>query len=331
MRSSVPFDAMTEQRFFYHSFPRPRKSQDPHTKGAAILESACRNGLLLVPELVSFHDPSGSRQGDKVHALQRRMCFTELAPLELGDHAKVFGPFGFEYDIGTLRSWGVLPVIYVPDWGEGRKVREATGVSLIARLADATQILQTLAGALRLDGATLVVDLRRREGGTVTREFDPHETAAIREYIRFLEGATGQRMEEVVGAVSSISSLFYPTENLTYTGELGYYRQREWRLFSGQFVAGQPMTELTNLGQQKELLKIDRTFFGRKLKFPDGEATLAEKSHYLARVDGIHPLAMARRIIVPEVFESQAAKMLSAFGLHVPIVTSESLGVMGAA
>lgn len=315
-----------ENRFFYHSFPRPRKSTPDHDgKGLRILESMCRNGLLLVPERVSWHDPTGSRPGDQIHALQRRIAFTELAPSELPEHAEFFGPFALEYEIPVLRSFGVLPVIYVPDSPDREPGLDWTGISLLARLADATQVIGGLVETQQLTAATIEMDLRGRDGSHF-RRFDERETAAIRDYIALIQGAPGQRLAEISGALRSLTSLFYPTEHPKYTGPLGYYRQREWRLFSGAMVGGRPTTSVTTEPQTQELLEIDADFFSRTLPFPDGEATLASKSHYLPSAQGRHVLAAANRIIVPAPVLAEAEATLRRFGLDVAVATLEEMG-----
>jgi hypothetical protein len=314
MESTAP------ERFFYHSFPRPRPSAGNQTrKGLQILRSMCRNGLLLVPERVSWTDPTGTRPGDRIHALQRRISFTRLAPYELHAHAETFGPFALEYRIADLRALGVLPVIYVPDSTSRDPALDWTGASLLARLADAAQVLAGLVETQQLTAPTIEMDLRLREGGVHTRRFDEWESAAIRDYLALIQGAPSQRLTEILGALRALTSLFYPTEQPQYTGLLGYYRQREWRLFSGAFLAGQPTTNLTTDDQRQELLEIDREFFSKTLLFPDGEATLAAKSHYMAAAGGRHILSIANRVVVPTIAEEEANRILNEYRLTVPV------------
>jgi hypothetical protein len=277
-----------------------------------------------VPERVSWHDPTGTRPGDQVHAFQRRICFTELAPSELPRHAEVFGQFALEFEIEDLRGWGLLPVIYVPD-SPNRDPGLDAGISLLARLADASEVIAALVVTQQLTAPTIEMDLRMRDGGVHTRNFDERETAAIRDYVALVQGAPSQRLTELVGALRALSSLFYPTEHPQYTGLLGYYRQREWRLFSGPILAGRPTTTVTTPAQRDELLEIDASFFSRTLPFPTGEDTLAAKSHYLSAIGGRHPLSVARRIVVPAGVEAQASEVLHDFGFAVPIVALNSV------
>jgi hypothetical protein len=313
-------------RFFYHSFPRPRAGvRDQTLKGLTILRSMCRNGLLLVPERVSWNDPTGTQPGDRTYALQRRIAFTELAPDELRSHAETFGPFALEYGIADLRSFGILPVIYVPDTAGLGPALDWTGVALLARLADAVQVIASLAEAQQLTTPIMKMDLIVRGELFHSREFDERETAAIRDYLSLIQRAPGRPLTEILGALRTLASLFYPTEHPQYTGLLGYYRQREWRLFSGASLAGQPTSNITSEAQRRELLEIDADFFSRTLPFPDGEATLAAKSHYLPAVGGRHVLAIANRIIVPASAEDETKAILRDHGLPEAVGRLESL------
>lgn len=314
------------ERFFYHSFPRPRASvSDQTAKGLKILRSMCRNGFLLVPERVSWSDPTGTQPGDRIHALQRRIAFTELAPQELHRHAKTFGPFALEYRIADLRPLGILPVIYVPDSTSRDPALDWTGVSLLGRLADASQVIAGLVETQQLTAPTIEMDLRMRDGAVHSRRFDERETAAIRDYLALIQGAPGQRLTEILGALRALTSLFYPTEHPQYTGLLGYYRQREWRLVSGAFLNGQPTTTVATDKQRQELLEIDADFFSRTLPFPDGTAMLAAKSHFMATFGARHVVSIASRIIVPVVVEAEANAILREYGLVVPIARLEDL------
>jgi hypothetical protein len=261
----------------------------------------------------------------RIHAIQRRIAFTELAPHELHQHAETFGAFALEYRIADLRPLGILPVIYVPDTPSRDPSLDWAGVSLLWRLADATQVMAGLVETQQLTAPTIEMDLRVRDGAVHTRKFDERETAAIRDYVALLQGGPGQRLADILGALRALTSLFYPTEHLQYTGLLGYYRQREWRLFSGAFLLGQPTTSVTTEAQQAELLEIDADFFSRTLPFPDGEATLAAKSHYMATFGARHVVSIANRIIVPAVAEDEANGILREYGLTVPVARLEDV------
>ena len=113
--ASVPVhEGGVAERFFYHSFPRPRQGlseEDNCEKGLRILRSMADIGLLLTPETLEFREfLEDGTLGPKVVAAQRRACFTELAPSELRRHSLEFGPFALELDVMSLRELGAMPV-----------------------------------------------------------------------------------------------------------------------------------------------------------------------------------------------------------------------------
>jgi hypothetical protein len=310
-------------RFFYHSFPRPRRDEDAIAKGFKILRSILTDGLLLVPETISFSDPYGRKPDDKITAVQRRICFTELQPNELPDHAKSFGPFAIEFTIPSLRLLGALPTIYVPDSARGL---EAIGTSLLARFSDAVSILDSLMKTKSFSGPNLKVTLTTSDGTAHAVNFDEHQTTAIRQYISMLEGIPGKPIIEIVNALIGMSGIFYPTDNLRYTGELGYYRQREWRIVSGGFVDDVATTTPASPPQIRQLLEIDSDFFSKEMEFATGRATRAERCHFMNRVGEKHITSFISRIVVPASGRDTASELLADTGLVVPVVDLEELG-----
>ena len=136
----------------------------------------------LVPERVSWGDPTGTQPGDRVYALERPIAFTELSPDELAAHARMFGPSALDFDISDLRGLGALPVIYLPDSNASDLPLAQIGASLLARLADASQVVAALARTQQLTAPTIELDLTLRDGQRYSRSFNEHETRAVREY-----------------------------------------------------------------------------------------------------------------------------------------------------
>ena len=102
----------TEKRFFYHSFPRRGCNAKSEIKnGCRILELIRDVGLLLTPEIISWEYPHADGSPPRQQTiLQRRACFTELAPSQLAEHSKAFGHFALEFEIEVLKDLGALPV-----------------------------------------------------------------------------------------------------------------------------------------------------------------------------------------------------------------------------
>lgn len=305
------------RRYFYHSFPR--RSKSGNDKGIEILSSICQNGLLLVPEQVTWTDPTEADGITPILAVQRRACFTELAPEELLEHGKIFGPYAVEFEIDELRNLGALPVIYVPDKLESDEYCGAIGTLLLASLTSSATLIKNIAETVASQVAALQVKLDFRNGRQVVRNFSANETAVIREYLDLLQQAEGITFNDTRNALLSMSSLFYPTENKKYTDDLAYYRQREWRVISGAFLRGKPTTKVTTQLQAKELVTLDQEFFSKRLRFADGEFSIAEKCHYLKRLRARHVLEFARQIIVPGGKVDEATRLVRSYGFKLPV------------
>jgi len=93
-------------RFFFHTFPRPKKDEDKEatlTRALKILRFMKDVGLILAPELVTWEIQLPDGNVEKLPVLQQRICFTELATDELDEHSATFGPVTLAFDIQELR------------------------------------------------------------------------------------------------------------------------------------------------------------------------------------------------------------------------------------
>ena len=135
-----------------------------------------------------------------------------------------------------------------------------------------------------------------------------------------------QPVRELLNAFRFISGFFYPTENLQYTGELAYYRQREWRILSGMKHRGRDMSRGLTKAEVAALLEIDHDWFERKLRFPTGEHRRVDQCQYLTEVEGRPFLAWARRIVVPDEFAPAASDVIRELVSSLPVVAAGSVG-----
>ena len=309
-------------RHFYHSFPRRQAGQrDSRSIGLAILDSVCRNGFLLTPEKVSWRDPTVD-PANRTEMLQRRISFTELSSAEVEAHSLLFGEFSLEFPVPVLRSLGALPVIYIPDHVDVDP-HGALGVSILANLAATRAVLSELSKIIDLNEPALKMTLTMGNGEHTVHEFDPAEFAAIKSYLGYLGKAQGISFTEMRGALDVMASLFYPTDDLQHSGTLTYYRQREWRIISGQSICGNATTAVATEAQREELLALDRGFFSKELEFPNGSYSLAAKSHFFSHVNGEHVLRRASRLVAPKTALADAEMILSKHGFAVPAVALE--------
>lgn len=281
-----------DERFFYHSFPRRNSPETVTAKGLAILDSLLRSGLLLTPEKTEWSE--FRRDGTKsppIEVFQKRACFTELAPPELNEHSKRFGPFAIELTIEHLRLLGGIPVFYLPSPGREERALGGVAAALIARMADFQQLLTRLDQINHLARNTpnknevINVTINNRPAGGTRCTI-----GAAEDFVSVLSYQI-QPPDELLNAVRALAGFFYPTEDLTYTGQLAYYRQREWRIVANMVHHGREVARDLSDEEKVMLCSIDSDFFSRRERFPTGEQRRADQCKYLTEVEGLPFLA----------------------------------------
>jgi hypothetical protein len=254
---------------------------------------------------------------------QKRMCFTELSPAEVPLHAETFGPFALEWEIVTFRQIGGCPVFYVPLVANAGDL-SGLGASILMRLGDAQTILERLhelAEAVRsMEPNRLLNVTKNGEVVASTRA----TAGAAADLLAFVEQGT-QPVTAVLDALRATLGLFYPTENLDYTGLMGYYRQREWRLVANVVHMGVPASgELTD-GERAQLLGIDHDFFAHQLPFRSGPARRVDQCQYVRRYRDNPVFSTVRRVVAPREAVQAATELLRAAGWSTPVVTLDTL------
>jgi hypothetical protein len=143
--------------------------------------------------------------------------------------------------------------------------------------------------------------------------------------IGFLEQDV-QPVDALVATVRAMSGYFYPIENLRFTGELGYYRQREWRIIGNIAYLGESLMDYLSQGEIQFLCAMDPEFFGRQKNFPTGTYKLAEECQWFRGVKGQTVAQTIRRIIVPRAYLLEAERLVSNRSLGIRVIALESLG-----
>jgi hypothetical protein len=276
------------KRYFYHCFPRPRRKSIAPVDGIAILKSILANGLLLVPEIVEF----GNMQ-----ILQRRICFTELAEDQLPDHASEFGEFALEFEIDTLRELGGMPAIYLPSQTGGTRGLDGIGGILPAMYAQLQNFIREFKRLKHVDA----------------------------EWGKFLDDTTTrlglQSVDYLYWVPEVFLNLCMPTENLRYTGELGYYRQREWRLIHNFVHNGEMPAKELSPEQKSELEKVN-PFFAELVGLRD--QARSKRSMFCLYFRGLNNelvFSKVRRLHAPQSKLEQVSALLKVSGFDVPVVT----------
>jgi hypothetical protein len=319
----------TNERFFYHSFPRRGHNSDGEIeKGCKILSLIGSVGLVMAPEILKWSYPhaDGSPPREQ-ETIQRRVCFTELAPRELVEHAKLFGSFALEFNLDTLKAMGAMPVFYIPQAtaGEGTGVT-SLGSTLVIQLIDAMVLTMRLAGVKKnLDDAPLVTqgqfDAVFGFEKPKTFSLDVAETRRVLEAFTF--ALTPPDMLEQ--ALTGVLSCFYPADNVRDNQALAYYRQREWRIAWNLAVQGEEIMRRPSDEMIERLLQIDAEFFGRDFPTASGTRRLAEEALVFSGIGGKRIIDMVNRVIVPRAAVPLAAAILAGVAPHVSIACIEDL------
>jgi hypothetical protein len=319
-----------QQRYFYHSFPRRgRGTHGEIEKGCKILSLICDAGLVLAPEVVKWNYPHADDTPPREQqTIQRRVCFTELAPSELIEHAQEFGHFALEFDVSVLKSMGAMPVFYIPQAtgnGDGTGVT-SLGSTLVVQSIDAMILAMRLAGIKRVLDEAPQVDQGRFNctfgfQQQVTFNLDVPETRKTLE--AFTYALTPPDMLE--HALTGLLSCFYPADNLRTNDALAYYRQREWRIawnfeMGGEEVMRRPSKELID-----KLLEIDADFFGRDFPTMSGTRRLADEAFVFPRIGGKRIIEMVNRVVVPRAAFTPANDLLARVAPSVPIICIENI------
>ena len=324
-------------RFFYHSFPRPRHGEPYEyttARGWALLQLIREIGLVLAPELVQWHTPGQNMLGtpNPLKVLQRRICFTELSPQELSRHSEHFGPFALEFEVEELRRMGALPVIYMPQALSEQDHLALLGPFIVGHLDQIRGLLDKLVPLEQLSGPEYVqnhcgesvvdnhqMNLRNTDkSGNIVQEF-PVSSEVIRNILRYLQFETAP-FEAMRGVTSMAQSLFYPTDDDYHDEELGYYRQREWRITGDYYINENRRGRVPRDEEKTQLLGVDQSFWSRPVH--SSHPTLrVEEALVLTQPTPAQLFDNVNRIIVPTDYFDQARELFSD-----RVVSSEKLG-----
>ena len=280
------------QLFFYHNFPR-RPSQHDYRLGLGILSSILKRGLLLTPELA--HAPRYGNLEPKIF-IQQRVSFTALTPSELRQHADFFGEFSLEYDTSVLRSFGVLPALYLTPPIPGAPLLDPAGAATLRLLVQSRELFETLH--------------RWRETGT------EEQKALVNSLLPTVQSSSDVVIQELKYALQTLCNLYYPTENLDHVGLLHYYEQREWKIVPGFAIGGAWIYPELDDDAREELLSLNPRFFEFVLA---PETRRIDKCLTFPGVAGKNIVKAARRLLVPDSVVADAAKIVASSGLSISV------------
>lgn len=323
------------ERYFYHSFPRRgRDDESAVQRGLTILELIRDFGLLLTPEITTWEYPHADGSPPrKMEMVQRRVCFTELAPAEVPQHAREFGQFALEFEIDTLKRLHALPVFYIP-----KGDTSPLGPTLVIQLIDAMCVIDRMARvkqALELPNVPPRVNFEFGFDRPKSFNIDAEEMRRSIDGITY--ATTPPQMLSL--AIEGVMNLFYfaDADSSYENSTLKYYRQREWRIAGNIGQMGKHLMGLPSKSLSDRLLALDAEFFGRE--FPRKGVTPTNPSlnnrtvgdrlidwlFVYQGIDGRHIVGAARRAIVPREAIQSAKAILAKHSNPPPVVAIEEL------
>jgi hypothetical protein len=319
------------ERHFFHSFPRPKVDESKDAtleRGLSILAFMKEFGLVLAPEIVKWDVSVISGHDKQLDILQRRACFTELSVAELPSHSGIFGPIALSFDLAKLRSAGATPVIYVPQGVEASALSQI-GIFCANGAYHTQHVLSQLNSLKELSDPVLAA---KKFGRPVDPNYELHlqnsdsvgnvvakytiPASSVHDVLQYV-GFNNIPFDHSIGVLNVFLNMFYPTDN-THTGdELGYYRQREWRLIAGDIhLNGRSIGRSLSEPEITRLQEIDRHFWTRELMV-DG---VARQRSSLALVYEPVPnwnfFELVETIFVPEY---AVERVRAIFGNKVPV------------
>lgn len=320
-----------DNRYFYHSFPR-RTINEPEENaiGLNILNSICDSGLLLTPEITKWKHQHADGSNPRVEELlQKRICFTELSPKELINHANNFGHFAIEFEIDALKKMGAIPVFYIPDILNGDKKGAEVGSILLIQLQDISQLIVRLKiveefQKLQNVPSKLPLNIDYPQNPSISKSFEIDTIESWKLIEAITHGLTPLSM--LSSSIDSLSNFFYPADNQKHNKSLDYYRQREWKICLNLIFDGNAeMIRKLSESEKNNLLLIDPSFFSKTISFQNREIKIVEECSVFSNFESAHPLEYANRIIVPEALQDSAKKILSKLNKPPKVISLNDL------
>jgi hypothetical protein len=317
------------ERYFYHSFPRRSRGTPAEIEeGCAILRIIRDHGLALVPQVIEWEYPHADGSPNRTAEIfQQRICFTELPPSELAGHAVKFGCFALEFRVPVLKALGAIPVFYIP-----RAIGEAQGAEwagnvMVMQLQDAcvlslrlSEISKHLAQA-KPDERAIRCTLGFQQSGF--KDFDLDIASAKHVFEVLTYALTPPAM--LAPAFEAAMRYFVPADDPRQHEELGYYREREWRIAANVAMGGRNLLQPPSQDLIVRLQALDPEFFAVKFHPSQGDKTRAHCVLVLPGLNGRNIIQLAKRIVVPKQALKQARAIFKDVPDAPPVVALESL------
>jgi hypothetical protein len=268
-------------------------------------------GLVLAPEILDWDLRAIAVGSEKLQLLQRRLCLTEISPSELCQHSTMFGPIAIAFDVEKMRGAGAMPALYVPQGAMNNSLSQI-GTFCVRGAYHTKYVLERLQELKNLSDPAFVAEHIQKPvdpnynlnlcnsdpAGNIIATYDvpAKQVQSMLKYVGF----NNIPFDHSIGILSVFLNMFCPTDN-THTGEqLGYYRQREWRLIAGDLkFNGQPLGRQLLDEEKAELLAIDQLFWGQVLTCGDHQSRRCELALVYKPITAWNTFEFAEAIYVP--------------------------------
>lgn len=318
----------TEGCSFFHSFPRFSSAgpDDELRTGLLVLRSILASGLLLCPERIFFpfteRGTGGTSSGSFVY--QTRASFTYLRKSEIFKHSCVFGAFSLEFDIAKLRRAGAIPVVYIPQpvTSNSRTGYDHFANNIVHQLRDASTLLSEIHDVMQhfeaADRGRLPEITVHENGHCVALD-----VPSVHFILNYLRGEKGNLIN-IHSYLEAFANLFYHVdsarEHVYFRGvDLEYYRQMEWRIFSGLRIA---QANLDRELSPREMEKFESIspFFKRPVEDKDGKSLPRSRLSRLIQLVDSRPFNhLIERIWTPDVSRQDVELILQEQGFSLPV------------
>jgi len=303
------------QKRLVHSFPRPKPRETEKStlrRALAILALIRKIGLVLAPEVLDWDLRAIVAGNEKLQLLQRRLCLTEISLSELCQHSTMFGPIAIAFDVEKMRGAGAMPALYVPQ-GAMNNALSQIGTFCVRGAYHTKYVLERLQELKNLSDPDFVAEHIQKpldsnynlnlhnsdSAGNIIATYNvpAKQVQSVLKYVGF----NNIPFDHSIGILSIFLNMFCPTDN-TYTGEqLGYYRQREWRLIADDVeFNGQPLGRHLSDEEKAELLAIDQLFWERVLTYGDHQSRRCDLALVYKPITSWNAFEFAEAIYAPE-------------------------------
>lgn len=315
---------------FYHNFPRPRRDLNPKIQiemGIAILTSILDSGFLLTPELVEWRKKSTHALSLESYA--QRMCFTLLDESELSAHSSLFGRFAIVLEPDALQMLGGLPVIYLPSAPSPIEGLSGLGTDYLEKLAEIERFLRGVTSTenvvRKAKGHSRTLRFRMLDVG-VDKDIDCETKNAEALLDCWTKQNNISNPAELYAAFTSFVELVYPagSNQRLNVGELGYYRQREWRICGRLTRNSTPLFRPLTSEEKARLIAIDAEFFEKPLQFLSNEETVVDRSSMFSEIDGRKVSSFIKEVIVPFEVTDEVKDITARNGLTIQVKPSKN-------